>query len=168
MAWDDTAPLASLATCTSVATRDKKDKKKHKKDKKGKDKKDKKDDKPKEPKKPRVETVKTDLISENTRWDLAQLDVDMFSASKAKLIELELADKDRTAKETALNELQSFSFDLGDKMYEEEHEAASTAAEREAVQAEVGKLHLNTKYEINYFLPRWARSPSGWTRRRGC
>merc|ERR1712192_215686 len=50
------------------------------------------------------------------------------------------ADKERVEKETALNELQSFNFDLGDKIYQEDHEAASTEAEREAIQAEVSKV----------------------------
>merc|ERR1711936_443311 len=35
---------------------------------------------------------------------------------------------------------QSFNFDLGDKIYQEDHEAASTEAERETIQAEVSKV----------------------------
>ena len=69
--------------------------------------------------------------------DLPLLDGDTFEASRAKLAALDKADKERVEKETALNELQSFNFDLGDKIYQEDHEAASTEAEREAIQAEV-------------------------------
>merc|ERR1719187_1025349 len=115
-----------------------KEKKSDKKDTKDKDKK--KDDKPKEPKKPKIETTKTDLESEDSRMDLPLLDGDTFEASKAKLAALDKADKERVEKETALNELQSFNFDLGDKIYQEDHEAASTEAEREAIQAEVSKI----------------------------
>merc|ERR550525_1053038 len=109
-----------------------------KKDTKDKDKK--KDDKPKEPKKPKIETTKTDLESEDSRMDLPLLDGDTFEASRAKLAALDKADKERVEKETALNELQSFNFDLGDKIYQEDNEAASTEAEREAIQAEVSKV----------------------------
>merc|ERR1719400_724909 len=72
--------------------------------------------------------------------DLPLLDGDTFEASRAKLAALDKADKERVEKETALNELQSFNFDLGDKIYQEEHEAASTEAERETIQAEVSKV----------------------------
>merc|ERR1711972_334325 len=105
-----------------------KEKKSDKKDTKDKDKK--KDDKPKEPKKPKIETTKTDLESEDSRMDLPLLDGYTFEASRAKLAALDKADKERVEKETALNELQSFNFDLGDKIYQEDHEAASTEAER--------------------------------------
>merc|ERR1712223_600080 len=115
-----------------------KEKKNDKKDTKDKDKK--KDEKPKEPKKPKIETTKTDLESEDSRMDLPLLDGDTFEASRAKLAALDKADKERVEKETALNELQSFNFDLGDKIYQEDHEAASTEAEREAIQAEVSKI----------------------------
>merc|ERR1712107_17279 len=115
-----------------------KEKKSDKKDTKDKDKK--KDDKPKEPKKPKIETTKTDLESEDSRMDLPLLDGDTFEASRAKLAALDKADKERVEKETALNELQSFNFDLGDKIHQEDHEAASTEAEREAIQAEVSKI----------------------------
>merc|ERR1711936_1195046 len=115
-----------------------KEKKDEKKDKKEKEKK--KDDRPKEPKKPKIETTKTDLDTEDSRMDLPLLDGDTFEASRAKLAALDKADKERVEKETALNELQSFNFDLGDKIYQEDHEAASTEAEREAIQAEVSKV----------------------------
>merc|ERR1711892_836437 len=84
----------------------------------------KKDDKkePKEPKKPKIETVKTELKSESSRNDIELLDGDTFEAAKSKL--------------NALNELQSLSFDLQEKMYEEEYETASTEAEREKIRSE--------------------------------
>merc|ERR1711934_1110701 len=113
--------------------KEKKDEKKEKKEKK-------KDDKPKEPKKPKIETTKTDLDTEDSRMDLPLLDGDTFEASKAKLAALDKAYKERVEKETALNELQSFNFDLGDKIYQEDHESASTEAERETIQAEVSKV----------------------------
>merc|ERR1719500_2667635 len=72
--------------------------------------------------------------------DLPLLDGDTFEASRAKLAALDKADKERVEKETALNELQSFNFDLGDKIYQEDHESASTEAERETIQAEVSKV----------------------------
>merc|ERR1712192_80928 len=93
-----------------------------------------------EPKRSKIETIKTDLDSEDSRMDLPLLDGDTFEASRAKLAALDKADKERVEKETALNELQSFNFDLGDKIYQEDHEAASTEAEREAIQAEVSKV----------------------------
>ena len=117
--------------------KEKKDEKKEKKEKK-------KDDKPKEPKKPKIETTKTDLDTEDSRMDLPLLDGDTFEASKAKLAALDKADKERVEKETALNELQSFNFDLGDKIYQEDHESASTEAERETIQAEVGQAFTLT------------------------
>merc|ERR1712115_364806 len=82
---------------------------KEKKEKDKKDKKDKKDDKPKEPKKPLVETLKTELTMEGSRLDLQPLEGESFDVSKTKLDALKKADQDRFAKETALNELQSFS-----------------------------------------------------------
>merc|ERR1712061_722223 len=118
--------------------KEKKEKKDEKKDKKEKEKK--KDDKPKEPKKPKIETTKTDLDTDDSRMDLPLLDGDTFEASRAKLAALDKADKERVEKGTALNELQSFNFDLGDKIYQEDHEAANTEAEREAIQAEVSKV----------------------------
>merc|ERR1712061_51106 len=121
--------------------KDEKEKKaKEKKDEKKDEKEKKKDDKPKEPKKPKIETTKTDLDTEDSRMDLPLLDGDTFEASRAKLAALDKADKERVEKETALNELQSFNFDLGDKIYQEDHEAANTEAEREAIQAEVSKV----------------------------
>jgi len=51
--------------------------------------------------------------------------------SRDKLEVLDKADRDRVAQETALNELQSFVYDLQDKLYQEEYEAASTEQERE-------------------------------------
>jgi len=121
--------------------KDEKEKKeKEKKDKKDEKKTDKKDDKPKEPKKPKVETLKTDLVTEGERLDLVPLDGESFEASKGVLAALDKADKDRNAKETALNELQSFNFDLGDKMYQEEYEQASTQTERETVASLVSKV----------------------------
>ena len=39
-----------------------------------------------------------------------------MAASRDKLDVLDKADKDRVARETALNELQSFTFDLNDKL----------------------------------------------------
>merc|ERR1719430_3116814 len=117
-----------------------KEKKDDKKEQKEKEKEKKKDNKPKEPKKPKIETTKTDLDTEDSRMDLPLLDGDTFEASRGKLAALDKADKERVEKETALNELQSFNFDLGDKIYQEDHEAASTEAEREAIQAEVSKV----------------------------
>jgi len=136
--------------------KDKKDKKeKEKKEKKDekKEKKDKKDDKPKEPKKPRIETVKTELETEGVREDLALLDGATFEASRAKLAALDQADQHRMEKETALNELQSFSFDLGDKMEQEEHVAASTEGEREAVVAEVARVSEWLEEEAGLLTP---------------
>merc|ERR1711935_1141279 len=95
----------------------------------------KKDDK-KEPKKPKIETVKTELKSESSRNDIELLDGDTFEAAKSKLDALNKADQDRAAREGALNELQSLSFDLQEKMYEEEYETASTEAEREKIRSE--------------------------------
>merc|ERR1719187_571895 len=117
------------------------------------EKKDKKDDKPKEPKKPKVESVKVDLVTEGSRNDLDLLDGEGFDSSKAKLAALNQADLDRLAVETALNELQSFSFDLSDKMEDEEYTAASTDTEREAVLAECSKVSEWLDEEAGMFTP---------------
>jgi len=125
----------------TIKNSEKEKKDKDKKDKKEKkDKKDKKDDKPKEPKKPLVETIKTELSMEGSRLDLQPLEGENFDVSKTKLDALKKADQDRFAKETALNELQSFSFDLGMKMEEEEYVQASVESERESITSEVAKV----------------------------
>merc|ERR1711872_313030 len=116
-----------------------KDAKDAKKDDKKDDKKEKKDDKPKEPKKPKIESVKVDLETEGSRNDLELLDGEGFDSSKAKL--------------TALNELQSFSFDLSDKMEDEEYTAASTDTEREAVLTECSKVSEWLDGEAGMFTP---------------
>merc|ERR1719244_1501376 len=115
-------------------------KKEEKKDKKDTKKEDKKDEKSKEPKKPKIETIKSDLEMEGSRNDLQLLDGETFESSKSKLAALNQADLDRVARETALNELQSLTFDLQDKMYQEDHESASTEAEREALTQECSKV----------------------------
>ena len=46
------------------------------------------------------------------------LSVEGMEASAAKLELLNKADRDRVARETALNELQSFVYDLQEKLYE--------------------------------------------------
>merc|ERR1719187_2602503 len=61
--------------------------------------------------------------------------------------------KPRIENETALNDLQSFSFDLGDKMEQEEHVAASTEGEREAVVAEVARVSEWLEEEAGLLTP---------------
>ena len=112
-------------------------KEKESKDTKKEEKKDKKD---KEPKKPKIESVKVKLEIDGTRNDLVLLDGESFNSFKAKLDELNKADLDRLAIETAHNELQNFSFDLGDKMEDDKFQSASSAEERESVVAECGKV----------------------------
>jgi len=131
-----------------------KDSKDTKKEDKKDEKKDKKDEKSKEPKKPKIESVKVDLEVDGTRNDLELLDGESFNSSKAKLDALNQADLDRLAIETALNELQSFSFDLSDKMEDdEEFQSASTAEERESVVAECGKVSEWLDEEAGMFTP---------------
>merc|ERR1712013_702502 len=110
-------------------TKKEKDTKNSKKDTKD-EKKEKKDDKPKEPKKPKVESVKVDLDTEGSRNDLELLAV-----------------------ETALNELQSFSFDLSDKMEDEEYMSASTTEERDSVLNECSKVSEWLDEEAGMFTP---------------
>merc|ERR1712106_1143082 len=129
--------------------KDAKDSKKEEKDSK----KDKKDEKSKEPKKPKIESVEVELEMDGSRNDLLLLDGETFISSKAKLDELNQADLDRLAVETALNELQSFSFDLGDKMEDEEFLSASTEEERESVVAECGKVSEWLDEEAGLFTP---------------
>merc|ERR1711909_54866 len=133
----------------SKKEKDTKDSKKDTKD----EKKDKKDDKPKEPKKPKVESVKVDLVTEGSRNDLELLDGEGFDSSKAKLAALNQADLDRLAVETALNELQSFSFDLSDKMEDEEYMSASTTEERDSVLNECSKVSEWLDEEAGMFTP---------------
>merc|ERR1719309_1353983 len=104
-----------------------------KKEKNGKDKeKDEKKEEKKEPKKPKVETLKEELGME-FQWTDVPLEGELFDASKTKLEQLDQLDKDRAEHETALNELQSFVFDVQDKLYQEEYEKASTDEEREKI-----------------------------------
>ena len=133
-------------------TKKEKDTKNSKKDTKD-EKKEKKDDKPKEPKKPKVESVKVDLDTEGSRNDLELLDGEGFDSSKAKLAALNQADLDRLAVETALNELQSFSFDLSDKMEDEEYMSASTTEERDSVLNECSKVSEWLDEEAGMFTP---------------
>merc|ERR1719206_767870 len=133
-------------------TKKEKDTKNSKKDTKD-EKKEKKDDKPKEPKKPKVESVKVDLDTEGSRNDLELLDGEGFDSSKAKLAALNQADLDRLAVETALNELQSFSFDLSDKMEDEEYMSASTTEDRDSVLNECSKVSEWLDEEAGMFTP---------------
>jgi len=106
-------------------------KKKEEKEKKAKEEKKKKEDKkPKEPKKPKIETLKEELTFTAERHDLPEWTAEVMAASRDKLDVLDKADKDRVARETALNELQSFTFDLNDKLEQDEYSAASTEEER--------------------------------------
>lgn len=124
----------------------KKDKKKDDKKKDEKDKKKEQKEKEKEEKKikealtPKVESLREELKMEEERLDLSPLNAELLEASKAKLEVLDKADRDRVARETALNELQGFTFDLQDKIYQEEYEAASTDAEREKMREECGEV----------------------------
>jgi len=70
------------------------------------------------------------------RVDVTPLTASGLEASLAKLEVLNAADRERVARETALNELQSFVFDLNDKLYQEEYESASTEEEREKMRTE--------------------------------
>jgi len=106
-----------------------------------------------EPKKPKIETVKVDLEIDGSRNDLELLDGECLDKSKAKLDALNQADLDRLAVETALNELQSFSFDLTDKIEEDEFQAASTAEERDTVVSECGKVSEWLDDEAGMFTP---------------
>merc|ERR1711872_583243 len=92
--------------------------------------------KEKEPKKPVIETLKEELSMETARFDLPLLEGDGMEASIARLATLDKADMDRIARETALNELESFTFDLQDKISQEEYEKASTDEEREKIRSE--------------------------------
>jgi len=118
-----------------------------------KDEKDSKKEKSNEPKKPKIETVKVDLKIDGLRNDLELLDGECLDKSKAKLKALNQADLDRLAVETALNELQSFSFDLTDKIEEDEFQAASTAEERDTVVSECGKVSEWLDDEAGMFTP---------------
>eukprot|EP00092_Neocalanus_flemingeri_P056411 GFUD01066867.1.p1 GENE.GFUD01066867.1~~GFUD01066867.1.p1 ORF type:complete len:1018 (+),score=379.93 GFUD01066867.1:123-3176(+) len=126
--------------------KDSKDSKDTKKDDKSK-----KDDK--EPKKPKIETVKVDLEVDGSRNDLELLDGASFNSSKSKLDSLNQADLDRLAIETALNELQSFSYDLSDKIEEDEFQVASTVDERDAVINECSKVSEWLDDEAGLFTP---------------
>jgi len=106
-----------------------------KKDKKDEEKKKEEEKKDKEPKKPKIETVKEELSQESQRLDLIILEGDSFAESKKKLEDLDKADEERHEHETALNELQSFVYDMQDKLYMEEYETASTDEEKEKIKA---------------------------------
>jgi len=119
----------------SDTSKEKADKKKDAK-KEEKKKEEEKKKKEKEPKKPVIETLKEELSMETARFDLPLLEGDGMEASIARLATLDKADMDRIARETALNELESFTFDLQDKISQEEYEKASTDEEREKIRSE--------------------------------
>jgi len=108
----------------------KKEAEKEKKAKEEKKKKEEKEKKAKEPKKPKIETIKEELAFSAERHDLPEWTAEVMAASRDKLDILDKADQDRVARETALNELQSFTFDLNDKLEQDEYIAASTEEER--------------------------------------
>merc|ERR1719419_642762 len=138
---------SGILTCTHVESVFEKTISPEEQEKKEKERKD-------EPKKPKIESVKVDLQIDGTRNDLELLDGESFNTSKAKLDALTQADLDRLAVETALNELQSFSFDLSDKLEEdEEFQSASTAEERESVTAECRKVSEWLDEEAGMFTP---------------
>jgi len=112
------------------------EKKKKEEEKKKKEEEKKEKEKKKEPKKPKVETIREELQMSEERVDVTPLTGSGLEASMAKLEVLNAADRERVARETALNELQSFVFDLNDKLYQEEYEAASTEEEREKMRTE--------------------------------
>ena len=108
------------------------------KDTKKEENKDKKDEKSMELKKHKIEIVEMEI--DGTRNDLELLDGESCNSSKARLDDLNQADLDRLAIETALNKLQSFSFDLSDKMEDDEFQSASSVEERESVVTKCGKV----------------------------
>ncbi len=55
---------------------------------------------------------------EIAREDLPAMTPELLEAARAKLDVLDQADRDREARETALNELQALNFDLMDKIYQ--------------------------------------------------
>lgn len=131
---------------------DKKKDDKKKKDSK-KDTADKKKDKKKEPKKPKIETLKEDLGMESNREDIPALTSELLEAARSKLDVLDQADRDREARETALNELQSLNFDLMDKIYQEEYEVASTEEERQKIQEACSTISEWLDDEAGPFTP---------------
>merc|ERR1712002_1169540 len=121
-------------TDAGAAEKEKAAKKKEKEEEKKKKKEEEK--KKKEPKKPTIETLREEVSMETSRFDRPLLEGDGLEASKNRLQALDKLDMDRIARETALNELESFTFDLQDKISQEEYEKASTDEEREKIKSE--------------------------------
>merc|ERR1712083_885874 len=123
--------------------------KKDKKDEKAKEE----EKKDKEPKKPKIETLKEELSQEYTRVDTIILEGESFDASRKKLEDLDKADQERHEHETALNELQSFVYDMQEKLYMEEYESASTDEEKEKIKTMCSETSDWLDEEVGPFTP---------------
>ncbi|XP_022109354.1 hypoxia up-regulated protein 1-like [Acanthaster planci] len=114
----------------------KKDKKKDKKGKKGKESKEEKKEKRKIAK-PKVITIKENLTVETQAHGIPKPSRESRKTSRNKLKDLQRKEEERLARETALNSLESFIYDMQDKLYQEDYETCSTEEEREGL---LGKL----------------------------
>ncbi|XP_059087977.1 hypoxia up-regulated protein 1-like isoform X2 [Tigriopus californicus] len=108
-----------------------KDKKKDKEDKKKKE---------KAAKKPKIETIKEPLEFVTKIVDLTPMSEELITESMAKLKALNDVDELKTAKETALNSLETFVIDVRDKLYQELWEKSSTEEEREKFSAKCSEI----------------------------
>ncbi|TRY72547.1 hypothetical protein TCAL_12730 [Tigriopus californicus] len=127
----DDSGLLGVSTVEAVFEQTITDKKKDKEDKKKKE---------KAAKKPKIETIKEPLEFVTKIVDLTPMSEELITESMAKLKALNDVDELKTAKETALNSLETFVIDVRDKLYQELWEKSSTEEEREKFSAKCSEI----------------------------
>lgn len=84
-------------------------------------------------KKPTIVTLKEPIVSEETKFGPLPLEESQFTKSLEKIKALNEFDKEKTRRETALNNLESFVIDAQQKLESEEYKVATTPEETEKI-----------------------------------
>ncbi|GAB0093000.1 hypoxia up-regulated protein 1 [Sergentomyia squamirostris] len=84
--------------------------------------------------KPKIVTVKQPIPSDVTHMFIQPLQDDLYEESKKKIEALDQMDRDRTRRETALNALESFVIEAGQRMEQEEYSSCALPEEIEQIQ----------------------------------
>ncbi|XP_055866156.1 hypoxia up-regulated protein 1-like isoform X2 [Biomphalaria glabrata] len=88
---------------------------------------------------PKVLSIKELIKTEEEILDLKNLTNEKFVAAKQRLSELRKIDKEKMELEKAKNELESFIFDLQDKLSQDLHMKCTTEEEREKINAQLSE-----------------------------
>ncbi|KAK3107370.1 hypothetical protein FSP39_012931 [Pinctada imbricata] len=83
--------------------------------------------------KPKVSVIKEEIAVQNKTFEIPSITKENKKASKKKLSDLAAKDKEKKLLEKAKNNLESFIFNTGDKLIQEEYEKCSTEGEREDI-----------------------------------